>query len=379
MSRSIPFALRAWLCPPLPVEAQAAFARDQRQLARRIVVVAAALALFLLPALQLLEHALMQRATELWWQRLMIRAPLFVMAAGVLVVYAWQPEGRWPRPFALVFATSLVLAGWAMLLLHIASDSRDIHYIVHALTMALPAVALLATRGLRDLLLVYLLPVASLGALGWWLGLWWGVEASVLVYPLLAMLLGAVLSEMLYRANREAFDARQKLQQSAATDALTELPNRRAADALLAVEHARARRGGSCYAVIMADLDRFKRVNDTYGHEVGDEVLVALAGRLRGGVRRGDHVARWGGEEFLVLLPEVDARGALDVAQKLCASVAEAPFPTGAGMLAITISLGVAVHDDDADAAAVVQRADAALYRAKQQGRNRAVLAEPMG
>lgn len=367
---------KEWLTQPLPDEARAAFARDQRQIARRIVVVAAALALLLLPTLQMLEHAAMGASTELWWQRLMLRGPLFVMATFVLALYAWRPDGGWPRPVALIFATSLVVEGLAIVLLHLAAESPEMHYIVYSSTMALPAVALMATRGLRDLLLIYLLPLFSLALLGWWFGVWRSGDMSVLIYPLLSMLLGAVLAEMLYRANRQAFDARQKLEHSATTDALTGLPNRRAADAFLAVEHARALRGGMGYAAIMADLDQFKRVNDTHGHDVGDEVLAALAERLRAAVRAGDHVTRWGGEEFLVLLPGVDAGHARDVAEKLRAGVAEAPFATSAGTLGITISLGIALYEGEPAAELVVQRADAALYRAKQAGRNRALLAE---
>lgn len=368
--------LKAWLLPPLPDEARSAFAQDQRQIARRIVVAAAALTLLMLPVLQVLEQTTMNTLTELWWQRLMIRAPLMLMATVVLALYAWRPEGRWPRPFALLFGITLVMGGMAILVLHVAADCPDIHYIVHSLTMAFPAVALLATRGLRDLFLIYLLPLLGVALLWWWQALWRSGDMDVLVYPLLSMLVGVVLAEMLHRANRQAFAARQKLEHSATTDALTELPNRRAADALLAVEHARALRSGTGYAAIMADLDHFKRVNDTYGHDVGDEVLAELAERLRAAVRTGDHVSRWGGEEFLLLLPEIGATGAREVAEKLRASVAEAPFSTSAGALSITISLGIALCEGEPGPASVVQQADTALYRAKQEGRNRVVLAE---
>lgn len=96
--------------------------------------------------------------------------------------------------FALIFATTLVMGGMAILSLHMAADCSDIHYIVHSLTMTFRAVALLATRGLRDLLLIDLSPLFSLALLGWWLGVWRSGDISVLTYPLLSVLLGAALA-----------------------------------------------------------------------------------------------------------------------------------------------------------------------------------------
>lgn len=131
---------------------------------------------------------------------------------------------------------------------------------------------------------------------------------------------------------------------------------------------------GSVVAVAMVDIDFFKKVNDGFGHSAGDAVLAAVGRCLASGLRTGDMVCRWGGEEFVVVLPDTSPAGAVQVANRLRSAVAAlADLP-----VSITVSLGVAcVHQDEA-AGELIQRADAALYAAKQQGRNRAILAEAL-
>lgn len=131
---------------------------------------------------------------------------------------------------------------------------------------------------------------------------------------------------------------------------------------------------GAVVAVAMVDIDFFKKVNDGHGHSAGDAVLAAVGRCLASGLRTGDLVSRWGGEEFLVLLPDTSPAGALQVANRLRSAIAAlADLP-----MAVTVSLGVAcIHQDEA-AGELVSRADAALYSAKQQGRNRAILAEDL-
>jgi len=152
-------------------------------------------------------------------------------------------------------------------------------------------------------------------------------------------------------------------------DALTKLPNRLAGTERLREEHGRITRGGSPAAILMMDVDYFKPVNDTFGHAAGDEVLRHVADVIRGALRVGDFVARFGGEEFMALLPRTDVGGAEFVAEKIRAAVQETVrSPDGA----ITISIGVTlatVEDEGIDLA--VRRADAALYEAKRAGRNR--------
>jgi diguanylate cyclase (GGDEF)-like protein len=159
------------------------------------------------------------------------------------------------------------------------------------------------------------------------------------------------------------------------TDELTQVYNRRYALQLAEREIERARRYQRPLAMILADIDHFKWVNDTYGHLVGDEVLRDLAQRCRRQLRDFDVLGRYGGEEFLVVLPEADAEAALGVAERLRRAVAETPFNGGAHSIQITLSLGVvAFTHDHPDLNLWLTRVDAALYQAKESGRNRAVL-----
>jgi diguanylate cyclase (GGDEF)-like protein len=162
-----------------------------------------------------------------------------------------------------------------------------------------------------------------------------------------------------------------RLHQLSATDQLTGLANRRVMMRRLEEEHARYQRSGHGYAVVMIDLDYFKKVNDTYGHGVGDQVLRGLAAILQTCQRRTDTIARTGGEEFMLLMPLTDVDGALAHARRICDNVSVAYLPTDAGNLQVTLSLGVAEvlpAEDSVDC--VVSRADAALYKAKGAGRN---------
>lgn len=166
-----------------------------------------------------------------------------------------------------------------------------------------------------------------------------------------------------------------RLEQLAQTDPLTQLLNRRALTERITAEMERALRYDSTLALLMIDLDHFKRVNDTYGHLVGDDVLRDVAKLLVDTIRVSDIVARYGGEEFLVLLPETDDAGAESFADRIRAAVEEHDF-TDSGehpQLRLTSSIGVAMYP-----AARIEsvedlfaRADAALYRAKADGRNR--------
>ncbi len=156
------------------------------------------------------------------------------------------------------------------------------------------------------------------------------------------------------------------------TDQLTGLFNRRLMMRRLDNEYARYRRSGPGFSMLMLDIDHFKRINDTYGHGVGDQVLVGLARVLGSCTRQTDTLARTGGEEFMLLMPQTDSAGGLVRAQRLCDAVAMARLATDSGELAITISVGAAtVQVNDQTDDRLVSRADAALYRAKEGGRNR--------
>lgn len=160
----------------------------------------------------------------------------------------------------------------------------------------------------------------------------------------------------------------RKLQELASTDPLTGLLNRRAGDEELLICHRDATETGHAYSLIMCDLDFFKQVNDQFGHAAGDRVLAEVARILIEAQRSTDFVARWGGEEFLVLLPDSSSRAAAKVAERMRAEVESADQPEMAGM---TISMGVAEWKRGDSVEDVMARADAALYAAKTAGRNR--------
>jgi two-component system, cell cycle response regulator len=170
----------------------------------------------------------------------------------------------------------------------------------------------------------------------------------------------------------ELITARESLRAKAAHDSLTGLWNHEEIISILKCELARAVREGKTIGAIMVDIDHFKRVNDTFGHMGGDAVLREVAARLLSQIRPYDAVGRYGGEEFLVVLPGCDREGAAALAERLRLSIASGPMDTPEGMIPVTISLGAAVSGAGGpDAGALVRAADLALYRAKDQGRNR--------
>jgi two-component system cell cycle response regulator len=159
----------------------------------------------------------------------------------------------------------------------------------------------------------------------------------------------------------------------AITDALTGLHNRRYMETHISglVEETRSR--GHPLAVLVLDIDHFKLINDTHGHDAGDEVLREFALRVRKSIRGIDLACRYGGEEFVAVMPETDLAAATAVAERLRGRIASEPFAVqqGAREIDVTISIGTAALGENDDAAAVIKRADQALYRAKRTGRNR--------
>jgi diguanylate cyclase (GGDEF)-like protein len=173
--------------------------------------------------------------------------------------------------------------------------------------------------------------------------------------------------------NRTLFERAEQLEVVATRDALTGVPNRRAIDEALTA--ALAGTPGRPVGTIMADIDHFKMINDTLGHATGDRVLREFAQRLGATTRTGDVVGRYGGEEFLVVLPDTSEQSLIEIANRLCNVVGRTPFIVDGRAVAVTASFGAAAGTSGTTPAAdLCERADRALYVAKTGGRNRAVL-----
>jgi diguanylate cyclase (GGDEF)-like protein len=167
----------------------------------------------------------------------------------------------------------------------------------------------------------------------------------------------------------------EQLKRASDHDGLTQLYNRRFIEESLAKEFGRSRRYGHTLSLILCDIDHFKQVNDNYGHLVGDEVLREVSRRLAEGVRVSDQLGRYGGEEFLVLLPETDTQGGQILAERLRQVVESEPIESHGHSLNITISLGLTeLHGGCLTYEQLIHEADQALYQAKAQGRNQVIL-----
>lgn len=170
----------------------------------------------------------------------------------------------------------------------------------------------------------------------------------------------------------------EELERVAATDELTQLKNHRSFDQHLAREMERTRRTGAAMALVMLDIDHFKQVNDTHGHQVGNEVLAQWSQRIQDNVRKLDIACRYGGEEFVVICPATGQQQVRGVAHRLLEACSSTPFDTQAGPLSLTVSIGVEVlyPADGASKHALIERVDEQLYRAKRGGRNQVCYSE---
>jgi len=200
---------------------------------------------------------------------------------------------------------------------------------------------------------------------------------SIIIGSIAVIVAASVLLSFFYwfvgRIGERMARDESQLQKMATHDGLTGLLNRQQFDLMLDDLIARCARYGRPASLLMIDIDYFKRVNDTHGHQAGDAVLVELGRRLMDHTRVNDRVYRYGGEEFAILLPETDPAGASLFAQRLCETLANEPCDLSDGtQLSITVSIGVASCPDHANAAqTLISAADKALYTAKQTGRNR--------
>lgn len=264
---------------------------------------------------------------------------------------------QWVTPNITPFLVGCVLAS---LIFYVRPVQSGLLYLAATLAF-LFCIGL--TQGSPDQLVSNRLNGITIGVLGWILQLvMWRKFATI-----------TRQQQQLVQINAKLSQRQAELEYLAHNDALTGLANRLAANERLETEFVRMQRSDRPYAVLMMDIDLFKDVNDSHGHAAGDQVLQRVATTLHLTLRKSDFAARFGGEEFLALLPATDMPAALQVAEKLRQAVESSPDPV-AGRVTLSIGLAMATPDQ-ANAEVAVHNADAALYRAKREGRNRVQVA----
>jgi diguanylate cyclase (GGDEF)-like protein len=181
----------------------------------------------------------------------------------------------------------------------------------------------------------------------------------------------SALRHDLYTSRKKLQASLGKIKEMAILDDLTGFFNRRHLMELLETEYNRSVRTGAVFSLAMMDLDKFKNVNDTFGHQIGDKVLITFSSIIRSVLRKSDFCGRYGGEEFLIVLTQTDLQDAKIFAERMRACVEESFFPDLGNKFRITVSIGLAEHRTNEDIDKTISRADEALYRAKKNGRNR--------
>jgi diguanylate cyclase (GGDEF)-like protein len=308
-----------------------------------------------------------------WWRAFLVRSlgALVILGTGL----AQRLSGRvdWAAHIAKVrFTAGTVAVAGALAML----ERGFVVGIAGLVSVMLSGPYIAIDR--RDLLVMNLAPLALIAAIMAAAGLDTFAVVNSSVFVALALLVSLLLARVFEASNRRAFALELQLTAEARTDALTGLRNRRALEEAAGAEVKRGTRTGAPLSVIICDIDHFKQVNDRHGHDVGDQVIRAVVEQLRGVARESDALGRWGGEEFLMILPDTDERAAFVVAERMRKAVEAAPMPVKG--LRVTISLGVAGllpgGSEPERWQEAVRQADDAMYRAKSSGRNRVSCAE---
>ncbi|MFP3854335.1 MAG: GGDEF domain-containing protein [Anaerolineales bacterium] len=202
-------------------------------------------------------------------------------------------------------------------------------------------------------------------------------RGDLLVAGLIAAILAPLMTYSFIRLSQQLAEAEERLRILATVDDLTQAFNRRQLLALAQLEWERAERYQRELSLAILDIDHFKRINDSYGHQLGDRVLRQISQLCQSELRRPDRLGRYGGEEFILLLPETGAQEAVVVAERLRQSIENHNFLTPSGKVGITASFGVAtLSSKTPDIDALLRYADEALYIAKSEGRNKVVLSD---
>lgn len=313
---------------------------------------------------------------------LLLAVPCFHVAA--LLEFGGRPVPRWllvGPPVVIFAAGTLLLDDYALL-----SVVVSLAYFAAMCSTAIVAWQLGVSGGRTRWIIATLYAVGALAVLARGVAIWLSPATQVGIFStdpihaltftmLFAVTVGGSFAYLLLHRERSEADLRHL----AMFDALTRLINRRAFMEFAEQELARAQRSGASIALLMLDIDNFKRVNDSYGHQAGDRVLADFADRTRRHLRAGDIFGRYGGEEFCALLTFSTASDAAMIAERIRAATAYKPL--GQIPATVTVSIGVVgcKNADGVSLDAVIARSDKALYEAKRAGRNRVVVAPPFG
>jgi len=178
-------------------------------------------------------------------------------------------------------------------------------------------------------------------------------------------------NELIHEKVHQLIQAEEKLKKLSITDPLTGIYNRRGTYQWIEEQVKRQRRNNRPFTLFIMDIDFFKNINDTHGHQVGDKVLIEITQLMIASVREQDFLGRWGGEEFILILPETDLQGSVVLADKLRKTIEQKEFKIDGNDITITISLGGSCYSTGSIVDKCLEEADAALYRSKRNGRNR--------
>jgi len=279
------------------------------------------------------------------------------------------------QPGAVVLLLFVEIVSHAILACHVLGWNSGFHYYLVPIIPFLMFHDRLSTRaaivGSTAVALIYLLlRAATLDVVPSFVapGALRAMDYGNIAIPLVAL---GVIS---FYFRLASIEVERHMESLAMTDALTRLPNRRRMRELLEAERVRCARDGHPFGVVLGDIDSFKNINDSRGHDCGDHVLAEVGVALRGVLRAQDSVARWGGEEFLFLLPDTDLRGAGVVAEKLRAAIAGAAVNFAERNVPVAMTFGVAVCTRGTSVEDAILRADRALYSGKHAGKNQVVL-----
>lgn len=306
-----------------------------------------------------------------WW------ISLCVSLACIPAYYATSTNRSFPVFLAGVVAVIIIVCGYCAYTGLRYGHGINFHY---KMTPIIPLFAVSGRLSLRTKWILIILLTIGLAILDHYVSY---TPTSPMASPDLAIIMRAInfsvplltIAALFIHYFLMVVQQQTKLKEHATTDPLTGLMNRRRLREVWAQAEAAGRRGSFPLSLVLCDVDHFKSINDTYGHEAGDAVLRKLGQILRQEVRTGDSVCRWGGEEFLLLLPHSDSVQAVATANRIRESIANTPLKISPHTLPITITMGVATLKDDEKFEAAAHRADVALYAGKAAGRNRVIAA----